>query len=166
VPDLGPEAVAQPLTVFLPRLGGGNPQNETLFEARRRHILSPQRVCSFDSCAASAADQAAKPAIAVPVHCDRYEFQSTLEAELRPDEQFQLQQLRRHVGPYNSGNGTLISDGERAIPQDAGAFDEFLRVRSAAQESKVADAMQLHVRRRQRAGCGPGHPNTPCRYQR
>src|SRR5882724_11027128 len=145
--DLGPKAFTQPLRLFLQGACCRYPENETLLEARGRHGLPGEGISSLAGCAPPAADQAAKPAVAVPIDRDRDKLQPTLEAELGPDQQLQLQQLRCHVCPYNPGNGTLISDGERAISQGTGTFYEFLWVRSSAQESKVADAMQFSVGR-------------------
>jgi hypothetical protein len=103
-----------------------------MFQPASRYVLTAEGVASLDGRTPPAGNQAAQPSIAGPVDGKRDPSQSALEAKLRADEQLQLQQLRRHVCPDNSGNGALISDGERSIAQGAGAVDELLWVRSAA----------------------------------
>src|SRR5262249_24244021 len=127
------------------------------------HVMPGQGIRALGGGTASTADQAAKPAIAAPVDGDRDKFQAAFEPELGADEQLQVQQLCRHMCSHNSRDGAFVGEGERAVAQDTGALDELLRMRSATEESEVADAMQLRVRS---AFQGTAHPNTPCRNQR
>src|SRR4051794_31686441 len=115
--------------------------------------------------AAAAADQPAQTSIPAAVNGDGNQLQAAFEAEFSSHEELYFQELRRHVCPYDAGDGTFIRDGDRAVTELMGAFDQFLGMRSAAQESKVAETVQLSVRRYDRDR-RTDHPNTPCRNQR
>ena len=107
--------------------------------------------------AAAASDQPAQTSITVAVNGDGNQLQAAFEAEFSSHQELYFQELCRHVRPDDAGDGTFIRDGDRAVTEMMGAFDQFLGMRSAAQESKIAEAVQLSVR---------NHPNTPCRNQR
>src|SRR4051812_39547770 len=97
--------------------------------------------------AAAASDQPAQTPVTAAVNGDCHQLQAAFEAKFSSHQELHIQELRRHVSPYNPGDGTFIRDGDRAVTEMMGAFDQFLGVRSAAEESKVAEAVQLSVRR-------------------
>jgi hypothetical protein len=46
---------------------------------------------------------------------------------------------------HNPGKATFVGNGYRAVAQFGSALDQLLRMRCAAQEGEIADAMQLCV---------------------
>ena len=52
---------------------------------------------------------------------------------------------RRDVRAHDAGDRAFVGDRERRVAERARALDEFLRVRGAAQEAEIAEAVQLGV---------------------
>ena len=69
------------------------------------------------------------------------------EPEFGADEQFQLVFFGRNVRAHYPRKRAFVGDGERRVAQLGGTLDEFLRARSPAQKSEIADAMQLGIGR-------------------
>ena len=62
-------------------------------------------------------------------------------------DQLQTAFLRREMRAHAAGERTLVGQRERSIAERVGALDELLRMRGAAQEAEVGNAMQFGVGR-------------------
>ncbi len=81
-----------------------------------------------------------------------------------PIEELEPVLARRAVRAHGARDGALVGDGERRVAEFGRTFDEFLRVRGAAQEAEVGEAVQLGVAHLSHAPVAR-QPNTPCRNQ-
>ena len=63
------------------------------------------------------------------------------KAEFAAHEQLDIVFFRRHMGFNDSRQGTLVGNGNGRITQLCRALHQFLRVRGAAQEAEVAEAV-------------------------
>src|SRR3569833_3802850 len=113
--DLDPKLLAQPLRRLFLRRFGGNPQNKTVLQSGFDQVLAGERIITLLRGAAAATDQPAQASLPAAVNGDSYQLQAAFEAEFSSHQKLYLQELRRHVCPYNAGNGTFIRDGDRAV---------------------------------------------------
>src|SRR5581483_10256169 len=95
-----------------------------------------------------ARDEAAQVSITAPVDGQRDETQSTLQAELRADDELQRLAFGGHVSSHHTGDGTFVGDRERCITKHVSLLDQLLWMRSAAKKSKVRNAVQLRIAER------------------
>jgi hypothetical protein len=86
--------------------------------------------------------------------------QATLEAEFRADDELDAAQLLdRRMRAHHAGERAFIGDGERFVAELLRLRHELLGMRGAAQETEVAQTMQLGV-----GGMSLDvHPKIPCR---
>ncbi len=150
-PDFSGKAAGEPagrLRLEVPdgrQLQGRQPEDEALLQADVGHVRAAQRIASLGGCPSPAGNEAAQLAVPLAIDGQRHETQAALETEFGPDDQLQRLLFRRYMGPYDTSDRTLIGDGERLVTERDRPLHELLRMRSAAQESKVGDAMQLSI---------------------
>src|ERR1700733_7221235 len=164
--------LGEPARLLLPRLRTRQPQNKALFETEFLQVGAGERILPFTGRSAAPCDESAEPGVAAPVDDERDETQSTFEAELRSDEELQGLDLLptvvcflsrgdlfdSHVGPHYPCDGALVGDSECLVAKRPRLRDELLRMRSASQERKIRDAVQLCIAERLAHGsAGLGH---------
>ena len=71
----------------------------------------------------------------------------------------------RRVRAHHARERALVGDRERGVAQLPRLHDQLLRMRGAAQEAEVAQAVELGVRGSRRSS-GAHYPKIPCRNQR
>src|SRR6266571_930356 len=122
----------------------GNKQRKTTRQAAVE-IGPGERVPSLLAPAPAAGDQLGKIAVALAVGGEHHELRPIVQPYLRADDQRQTDLFRRDMRPHHACQRALVGDGERVIAESGGAVHQFLRMRSAAKKSEVAEAMQLGV---------------------
>jgi hypothetical protein len=93
---------------------------------------------------AAEGDQGRKVAVAVAVLRQQTSFMPSASG-IRCRQQLQSDRLGRHVGAHDAGERAFIGDCQRRVAEFGGLRDQFLRVRGAAQEAEVGEAMQFGV---------------------
>ena len=145
-PEPSLEAFPQPRRLVARGLGTRQPQHEAarqpLVEVRPR-----EPVLALRGRAPALRNEARKRAVTAAAFSERDEAQAVREPELAADDERQAGFARGGMGPHDAGERTLVGQRERGIAERLRALDEFRRVRGAAQEREVADAMQLRVHR-------------------
>ena len=122
--------------------------------------MAREVVVAFAGAAAAKRDQGGEIAVAVAVLRKHDELRAIGEPEFAADQQLEADLLGCDVGTHDAGERALIGDRQRGVAEFGGAHDQFLRVRGAAQEAEVGNAMQFGV-----AGQFGGHEKCPCRNQ-
>jgi len=91
------------------------------------------------------ADDGAKIAVARAVLRQQHQLHTAHQQQFRADEQLESGLLRGHVRPHDAGEGTLVGDGERRIAERLRARHQLFRMRGAAQEAEIGDAVQFGI---------------------
>ena len=105
-------------------------------------------VLAFRGRAPAPRDEARERAVSAAVCSERDEAQAVREPELAADDERQARLARGGMGPHDAGERALVGQRERGVAERLRTLDEFRRVRRAAQEREVADAVQLRIRHR------------------
>ena len=124
-----------------------------------RDILQREGIQAFARPPAAGGDQLGEVAVAFAVGGKQYQLRGRRRAagrcsakrEFGADDQLQAALLRRQVGAHCAGHRALVGDRERRIAERMRALDQFIRVRGAAQEAEIAQAVKFGV-----AGRGVG----------
>ena len=124
----------------------GYPQHEAGAGAAL-DVAPVELVTAFRAAPPRRGDQLRQIAVRLAIGGEQHEFQAIGEPELGADEQFQLVFFGCNVCAHYPRERAFVGDGKRRVTKLGGALDEFLRARSPAQKSEIADAMQLGVRR-------------------
>ena len=170
------EAVAHPGCIRRAgRAGCGNPDGEAAVEAAGE-VAALQAVAALRRRAPATGDELAQPTIAVTACGEQHQVQAIVQPELGADDEWQPAGTCGDMRAHDTRYRALVGDGERSVAELMRALHELGRMRGAAQEGEVAEAVQLGIRR-------PGHgvrlaaadtgarpdgarqPNRPCRYQ-
>src|SRR5690606_13622509 len=88
---------------------------------------------------------------------EQYQVESVAGAELRTDDQLELQFSCGFMGAHHACHRAFVRDGESLIAKRLRAFNQLMWMRGATQKREIGYAMQLGV---------GGHDQNPCRYQR
>ena len=135
---------AQPLPIFLRGLGRGDPERQTIGNAA--HQIAARQVIAPLVCAASAeGNDGAEIAVARAVFCQQNQFHAPGQNQFRADDQLESGLFRRHMRAHDTGDGTLVGDGQRRIAERLRLLDQLFRMRGAAQKAEVGDAVQFGV---------------------
>ena len=73
------------------------------------------------------------------------DVQAVATAEFAADDELQRQLFRRRVGTNDTRDGAFVGEREPRVTELGRGAHELLRVRGAAQEREVAEAVQLRV---------------------
>ena len=90
-------------------------------------------------------DQRAHAAVSCAVGCEQHELRPVLDLYFGADDELQPARLRRDMRPHDACDRAFVGDRERRVAERMRAFDQLLRVRCAAQETEVREAMKLGV---------------------
>jgi hypothetical protein len=126
----------------------GQPQRETS-RRRRGDVLARKLVTTLHRLPPSARDQLRKIAVTRAVGREQDELRRVGERELAADDERQAGVLRREMRADDTRERALVGERERGIALACGALDQLLRVRRAAQEREIRQAVQLGVGRQQ-----------------
>jgi len=104
-----------------------------------------QQITAFLGPTSRQGNQRRQIAVAFPVLGQKHQFQAVDHRHFTADQQFQTKLLGRQMRPYDTGQRALIGQGQGGIPLRQGLLNQFVRVRRAAQETEIGEAMQLSV---------------------
>ena len=108
-------------------------------------VVAAQAVFALRRCAARATDEAAQRRIRQPIVGQRDDCEPIDADELGADDERERQLLRCRVRSHDSGHGAFVGQREARVAELGGGCYELLRMRSPAQERKVAEAVKLGV---------------------
>ena len=115
-----------------------------------------QPVAAFLRAAPSTSDQLGEVAVARAVRGEQDELRTVFEPKLGPDQELERLLLGGDMRPHRPGNRAFVGDRKRRVAKRRRAHDELFRLRGAAQEAEVREAVQLGVG-------GEHQANSPCR---
>ena len=91
------------------------------------------------------ADQPGKLAVGFPGGSQRHQLHPLLQVELAAHHKPDARLLRRHVGLYHPGQGTLVGNRHRRIAQRRRPLHQLMRVGSTPQETVATQAVKFGV---------------------
>jgi hypothetical protein len=111
----------------------------------RRDIVARQCVASFLRATPPAGDELRQVAVARAVGGEQHELRAVPERHLAADDERKTNALRGDVRADDARERAFVGEGEGRVTQRLRPLDELLRMRRAAQERKVREAMQFGV---------------------
>jgi hypothetical protein len=84
-------------------------------------------------------------AVARAVGGEQHELRSVIERDLAADDERQARVLRREMRADDARERALVGDRQRRVALRTRALDQFLRVRRAAEEREIRQAVQFGV---------------------
>ena len=90
-------------------------------------------------------DELRQVAVRLAVGCEQHQLRPLRDPELGADDELDAVLLRGDVGAHHARKRAFIGDGERSVAQLRRARGKLLRVRGAAQEGEVGQAMEFCV---------------------
>ncbi len=112
-----------------------------------RDVVAFQAIAALLRRATAARDQPAQRAVARPRAREQHETQAAFEPELAAHDEMETRLARGGPRAHDAGDGALVRQRERVVAQIVRTLHQLLRVRGAAQEGEVAEAVQLGVGR-------------------
>ncbi len=123
----------------------GHPQREQPV-GERRDVVAAKRVAALRRVAPAAGDQLRQVAVARAIGDEQHDLHAVDERHLAADHERQAGFLRRKMRADDTGERAFVGDRERRIAQRLRPVNELVRMRRAAQEREVRQAVELGVR--------------------
>ena len=135
---------SQPLRILNRRPGRSHPERQTIGYAAHQ-IIAGQLIVPLLGAPPAERDDGAEIAVTGAVLRQQNQLHTTSQKQFATNDQLEPERFGRHMRPHSAGHRTLVGNGQRGITQGLGLPDQFLRMRCAAQEAEVGDAVQLGV---------------------
>ena len=148
-PEAAGETLAQPLAFCCRRLGTRQPQDETVFETLP-DVVARDPILPFRRGPAAPCNESGECRVPAAARGEADEFQAVRQRELAADDERKVSLARSGMRPHDSRERAFVRQCERAIAEFFCARDQLCRMRRAAQEREVADAVQFRVHRASR----------------
>ena len=129
------------------RLGTRQPQDEAVFETLP-DVVTREPILPFRRGPAAPCNEAGECRVPAAARGEADEFQAVRQRELAADDERKASLARSGMCPHDPRERAFIRQRERAIAEFFRARDQLRRMRRAAQEREVADAVQFRIRHR------------------
>jgi hypothetical protein len=116
------------------------PQRETAGDAVGK-IGARQAIAALHCAAPAARDQRRQITVAFPIGRQQDQSQAVVEAKLAADDELQCAFFRFDVRPNDAGERAFVGDRQRRVAFLPGARNQLFRMRGAAQEAEVGNAV-------------------------
>ena len=140
--------------VDAPRRPARQPQGQQAVGAGVE-VRQRQAVAALGTAPAGVGDQGAELRVGGLVRRQQHQLRTVLELQFAADDQRQAERLGRLPGTHDAGQRARVGQCQRPVAEPGGARHQLLRVRGAALEGEIRQAVQL--------GVAAAHCHNPCR---
>ncbi len=156
-PEAAGKALREPQHVGSLRLCRWQPERKAMRDACFK-MITREAIFTLRRIAPALRDQLGQVAVTLPIGREQHEAQAILEPELGADDQLEwvftffagrLFLFRMLFGcrvrAHDAGERAFVGDCQRLVTAPDRGLDQFLRVRSAAQETEIGQAVKLGI---------------------